>query len=121
MGKRCGVWFGENIGGGADEEEGNIFNELRGRWRELVERDRVNEEEGKEVVMGVLSEGLKYGKEAIALREECTLQVRRAVLEVRRQRGLEDEDEKAGFVETWRVEGGKREGKMGDGSWVKDV
>ncbi|KAI4141706.1 MAG: hypothetical protein L6R39_005215 [Caloplaca ligustica] len=113
--KRCGIWFGENVGG-----EGNtVFNELRRKWRELVEEDEKKEE--RSLAMGVLSDGLKYGKEAVALREECTRQVRRAVLAVRRKRGLPDEDAKAGLVETWRAEGGKREGKMEDGSWVKEA
>ncbi|KAL8928752.1 MAG: hypothetical protein Q9208_001530 [Pyrenodesmia sp. 3 TL-2023] len=113
--KHCGIWFGDNVGG-----EGNtIFNELRRKWRELVEEDK--EKEGRGFAMGVLSDGLKYGKEAVELREECTRQIRGAVLAVRRKRGLPDEDPKAGLVETWRAEGGKKKGKMEDGSWVGDV
>ena len=115
FGKRCGIWFGENVGG----DGSTVFNDLRRRWQRLVEEDRRNGVEG--LAMGVLSDGLKYGKEAVALREECTRQVRRAVLEVRRLRGLSDEDPKAGLVETWIEEGGKREGKMKDGTWVRDV
>ena len=50
------------------------------------------------------------------------MRVREAVLKVRRQRGLPDEDPKVGLMETYRCEGtGKREGKMDDGSWVKDT
>ncbi|KAL9024988.1 MAG: hypothetical protein Q9196_006109 [Gyalolechia fulgens] len=113
--KRCGIWFGDNIGG-----DGNaIFNELRRKWRELVEEDQ--NQEGRSFAMGVLSDGLKYGKEAVELREECTRQIRKAVLAVRRSRGLPDEDPKAGLVETWREEGGKRSGKMKDESWVGEV
>ena len=117
VGRRCGVWFGENVGG----QGGKVFEDLRMKWRDLVEKDAVVE--GKRYAMGVLSDGLKYGKEAVALREECTRQVRGAVLKVRRARGLPDEDPKAGLVETWREEGagGKREGRMKDGSWVKDA
>lgn len=116
-GKRCGIWFGENVGGKGD----TVFQELRSKWRELVEEDR-KKEGGRDFAMGVLSEGLKHGKEAVALREECARQVRGAVLAVRRKRGLPDEDPKQGFVETWREEGGgKREGKMKDGSWVGDI
>ncbi|KAI4111070.1 MAG: hypothetical protein LQ339_000798 [Xanthoria mediterranea] len=110
--KRCGVWFGDNVGG----DGSIIFNELRRQWRELVAEDE--KKEGRGFAMGVLSDGLKYGKEAVALREECTRQIRKAVLAVRRKRGLADEDPKQGLVETWRQEGGKREGKMEDGSWV---
>ena len=110
------MWFGANVGG---ESEGNVFHELRERWRRLVEEDRRAGQ--RELEVGVLSEGLKYGAEAVRLREECTMRVRRAVLRVRRERGLPDEDPKEGLVETWRAEGGKREGRMDDGSLVKDT
>lgn len=118
VGKRCGVWFGENVGG---ESEGNVFHELRERWRGLVEDDRRRRKGDPEPEVGVLSEELKYGAEAVKLREECTMRVRGAVLRVRRERGLPDEDPKEGLVETWRAEGGKREGQMDDGSLVKDT
>lgn len=116
--KRCGIWFGDNVGGNGST---TVFAELRRKWRELVEEDE--RKSGGGFAMGVLSDGLKYGKEAVELREECTRQVRGAVLAVRRKRGLPDEDPKAGLVETWRLEGGdgKREGKMEDGSWVKEA
>lgn len=97
-----------------------VFNELRRKWRRLVEEDE--KREGRRgFAVGVLSDGLKYGKEAVALREECTRQIRGAVLAVRRRRGLPEEDPKEGFVETWRREGGKGEGRMEDGSWVGDI
>lgn len=114
-GKRCGVWFGENVGG----QGGDVFHELRERWRGLVEEERRRGEKDGEV--GVLGDGLRYGREAVELRKECTMAVRREVLKVRRMSGLPDEDPKEGLVETWAQEGGKREGKMSDGSWVKDT
>ena len=113
---KCGIWFGSNVGGG---DGSTIFDELRRKWRELVEKNE--EMEGRGFAMGVLSDGLKYGEEAVELREECTRQIRKAVLAVRRKRGLPDEDPKAGLVETWRAEGGKGTGKMEDQSWVGDV
>ena len=119
MRETCGVWFGENVGGRSKE---NVFLELRARWQRLVEED--NRRKGKtdwEREVGVLSEELKYGAEAVKLREECTMRVRKAILKVRRERGLPDEDPKAGLVETWREEGGKREGRMDDGSLIKDT
>ena len=128
VGKRCGVWFGENVGG--EGREGNVFHELRERWRGLVEKEERKRRGRKmggggdgeeEMAVGVLSEELKYGAEAVKLREECTMRVRGAVLKVRRERGLPDEDPKEGLVETWRAEGGKREGQMDDGSLVKDT
>ena len=109
------MWFGENVGGEGD----TIFHELRTKWRKLVENSQRHSKEIMEV--GVLNDELKYGKEAVALREECTRQVRRAVLKVRRLRGLEDENPKEGLVETWREEGGRTEGKMDDGSLVRDA
>ncbi|KAL8966056.1 MAG: hypothetical protein Q9197_006203, partial [Variospora fuerteventurae] len=109
--KRCGIWFGENVAGGERGGGGTaggaggytVFDELRRKWRELVEDDE--RKEGRSFAMGVLSDGLKYGQEAVELREECTRQVRRAVLAVRRKRGLPDEDPKEGLVETWSVPG----------------
>ena len=98
-----------------------MFHELRERWRRLVEEDRLREKAGRELEVGVLSEELKFGPEAVRLREECTMQVRGAVLKVRRERGLPDEDPKEGLVETWRAEGGMTEGRMNDGSLVKDA
>ena len=115
VGKRCGVWFGENVGGEGD----TIFHELRRKWKRLAEDSQRHSKEITEV--GVLNDELKYGEEAVALREECTRQVRRAVLKVRRMRGLDDEDPKEGFVETWREEGSKVEGRMDDGSLVRDT
>ena len=111
VGRRCGVWFGGNV-------RGEVYHDLRRRWRELVERDRRERGDGGPLARGVLDERLKYGAEAVRLREEVTLQVRRDVLAVRRLRGLEDEDPKEGRVETWREEGGKEEGRMEDGSLV---
>ncbi|MCJ1354449.1 MAG: hypothetical protein MMC33_004438 [Icmadophila ericetorum] len=121
LGKQVGIWFGENVGG---DKEG-VFGELRRKWRQLVEEDRGKRKalEGVELDqgLGILSEDLKYGPEAQELRMECTRRVRKAVLGVRRLRGLPDEDPKEGLVETWAVEGGKKEGRMEDGSWVKDM
>ena len=67
------------------------------------------------------NEELRNGKEAVALRMECAMEVRQLVLEVRRRRGMPDEDPKAGWVETWKEEGSKKEGRMKDGSWVVDA
>ena len=115
IGKKCAVWIGDNVGG---DREG-VFHELRRKWRKLVEDNKRKEFGPLEI--GVLNDDLKYGEEAVALRKECTLQVRREVLAVRRLRGLPDEDPKESLVETYREEGGKREGKMADGSLVKDT
>ena len=113
--KKCGVWFGQNVGGDTE----SIFHELRRKWRNLVEENLRNGKEPLE--LGILNEELQFGKEAVRLREECARQVRKAVLKVRHARGLPDEDPKSGLLETSRKEGVKREGKMEDGSWVKDA
>lgn len=111
-GNRCGVWFGANVGG-----ESSVFADLRLRWQRLVRQVR----QDRMLDMGVLEDELKFGPEAVALREECTREVRKAVLQVRRHSGLLDEDPKEGLVDTWRQEGSRREGRMADGSYVKDT
>ena len=120
VGKDISVTFGDKV----NTEE--VFGDLRRRWRRLEEKDIIRDGKGVGGYntgrgVGVLSERLMYGVEAVQLREECTRRVRREVLKVRRATGWPDEDPKEGLVETWRVEGGKREGKMEDGSWVKDT
>ena len=115
VGKNTAVWFGENVGG----ENVGVYHELRSRWRRLVEDSKRNG--GEELEVGMLNDELKYGKEAVELRKECTMQVRREVLAVRRSAGLPDEDPKASLVETYAEEGGNREGKMEDDSLVKDA
>jgi monolysocardiolipin acyltransferase len=123
LGKRLGIWFGENVAG---EVEGP-FAELRRRWKDLVERDRRTRTSSNEAGvadveagLGVLSEFLKYGKEAVDLRMECTREVRKQVLNLRRKAGLPDEDPKEGLVETWIEEGGSGGGRRPDGSTAKD-
>ncbi|KAG8531421.1 uncharacterized protein KY384_003050 [Bacidia gigantensis] len=115
IGKQCGVWIGENVGG----EKETVFHELRERWQKL--KLDSTQRSGEQLDVGNLNDELKYGQEAVELREECARQVRKAVLDVRRKRGLPDEDPKAGLVETWREEGGKAEGRMKDDSIVKDA
>ena len=73
-----------------------------------------------DMAMGELTEGLKYGEEAVELRKEVTRRMRMEVLKVRRDLGFPEEDPKEGLVETWIEEGGKREGRMDDGSWVRE-
>lgn len=121
-GKHVSVAIGESI----DTEE--RFGDLRRRWRELkAEEDRELEELFEKGMgdgpggLGQLGPKMMYGEEAVELRKECTRRVREEVLKVRRSTGLPDEDPKYGLVETWAHEGGKREGKMMDGSWVKDT
>jgi monolysocardiolipin acyltransferase len=106
------ITFGEEL----DVEQ--TFGDLRERWKRL----RLKEEAaaGKKLEIGELSDELRYSNEAVELRKECTLRVRAAVLAVRRTRGHADEDPKVGLAETYRIEGGRGEGKKDDGSIVKD-
>jgi monolysocardiolipin acyltransferase len=107
-GKKIKIVFGESVDGE------KVFGELREKWRGLVKREK-----GEKWEMGELSERLKYGNEAVALRKEVTMRMRMEVLKVRRSLGYDDEDPKAGLVETWMEEGTEKEtGKMKDGSWV---
>ena len=114
MGKRVGIWFGDNVGG--PDSATNVFYELRLRWQRLVQNDRIQRQADALIEeVGVLSDALKYGKEAEELRKECTMQVRKQVLKVRRLRGLPDEDPKLGLVETWV--GDAEEGEEERGKW----
>jgi len=131
VGKNIDVTFGAKV----DTE--SVFGDLRARWQRLrdedaEEKNRKSQSENqsqrdieskRERVTGVgeLSERLMYGPEAVELRKECTRRVRGEVLRLRRSIGLPDEDPKEGLVETWAEEGGKREGRMKDGSWVRDM
>ncbi|OCK75653.1 hypothetical protein K432DRAFT_308032 [Lepidopterella palustris CBS 459.81] len=112
--KKISITFGEKL----DVEK--VFGDLRDRWKRLHARESEKVMGGK-LNVGILTHALKYAEEAVELRKECTMRVREAVLNIRRQRGLPDEDPKVGLVETYREEGGKVEGKMDDGSWVKDT
>lgn len=124
-GKDISVTFGAKV------DTDSVFGDLRARWQRLRVKDaeeRGSESQrgsgskrGRETGVGELSERLMYGSEAVELRKECTRRVRGEVLKLRRSRGLPDEDPKEGLVETWAEEGGKREGRMRDGSWVRDT
>lgn len=114
VGRRVSVTFGERV----DAEA--AFGDLRERWRELRRRE-ARRNPGRHLEVGVLTDELKYGQEAVELRKECTMRMRNEVLKLRRERGWPDEDPKWGFAETVQEEGGKREGQMEDGSWVKDT
>ncbi|KAF3482756.1 uncharacterized protein GIQ15_02080 [Arthroderma uncinatum] len=111
--QRINVTFGEKV----DTEA--IFGELRSKWQKLKQESE--REATKPLAVGILNDKLMYGEEATELRLECTRKVRDLVLEVRRSRGLPDEDPKASMADTWLREGPKREGKMDDGSLVKDI
>ena len=129
-GKKVGVWIGEQVQGEEQESqnERRTFGELRRRWKALVARERMRGkllkpgEGGEEAAPGELeSEELRHGKEAMQLRMECALEVRKLVVTIRRDRGLADEDPKAGRADTWKEEGSQEEGRMKDGSWVRDA
>ncbi|KAL1954290.1 hypothetical protein VTO42DRAFT_1432 [Malbranchea cinnamomea] len=110
--KKISITFGHK----ADSEA--IFGDLRSRWQKLKE---AAEQSTGPTPLGVLNEELMYGEEAVELRKECTMRVRKLVLAVRSSRGYSDEDPKASLAQTWIREGPKSEGKMDDGSWVRDV
>lgn len=75
---------------------------------------------GRPLPMGVLTERLQSSKEAIELRIECADRLRRELIKLRHEQGWPDEDPKANLAETWKKEGPKKEGRMKDGSIVKD-
>ncbi|KAF2448993.1 hypothetical protein P171DRAFT_352541 [Karstenula rhodostoma CBS 690.94] len=112
LGKNISITFGDALDGE------KVFGDLRARWKQLHAQEAARS--GK-LEVGILNDALKYSDEVVALREECTARVRNAVLDVRRSRGLVDEDPKAGFAETWLREGPGREGRKKDDSIVKDT
>ncbi|KAH6664932.1 hypothetical protein B0J14DRAFT_606995 [Halenospora varia] len=117
-GKDIRIAFGEKVDGE------KVFGELREKWRRLVKMQKealIKKGEAINWEMGELTEGLKYGTEAVALRKEVTMRIRQEVLKVRKSLGYPDEDPKAGLVETWIEEGGKTTGKMADGSYVGET
>ncbi|KAI9659266.1 MAG: hypothetical protein M1821_001523 [Bathelium mastoideum] len=128
---RAGKDISVTFGAKADAEA--TFGDVRNRWKKLVQEDSRQRLKAQESLqnhgrhdVGVLSEGLKYGREAVELRKETALIVRKLVLELRKQKGLPDENPAAGLVETYKE--GRREAdakvgqpqKMKDGSWVRD-
>ncbi|KAF4628062.1 hypothetical protein G7Y89_g10094 [Cudoniella acicularis] len=117
-GKNIRIAFGEKVDGE------KVFGELRERWRKLVKIQKealIKKGEAINWEMGELTEGLKYGSEAVALRKEVTMRIRQEVLKVRKSLGYPDEDPKSGLVETWLEEGGKVKGKMKDGSYIGET
>lgn len=107
LGRQVSITFGEPV-------SQTVWAGFRERWKRLIEK----EQEMADADVGVLSEKLMTGPEAVGLRMEVTMAVREQVLELRRRRGWPDEDPKAGRFETYLEEGGKYEGQMEDGSWV---
>ncbi|KAF9887903.1 hypothetical protein FE257_009425 [Aspergillus nanangensis] len=114
-GKDVSVTFGGKV----DTEA--VFGDMRRRWRDIREKAELQNPEARDLPVGILNDQLLYGKDAVELRKEVTKKVRELVLEVRRTRGLSDEDPKEGLVETWIREGPQREGHMKDDSWVRDI
>lgn len=117
LGKKITIGFGEEVDGE------RVFGDLRKRWKMLVtaQKDALRKKgEDFSTTMGEVIDELKYAPEAVEIRKEVARRMRQEVLKVRRNLGFPDEDPKAGLVETWIEEGSKREGRMDDGSWVKD-
>jgi monolysocardiolipin acyltransferase len=110
-GKKVSVTFGEPV-------SQTVWAGFREKWKRLKQLEMP---EAREEDVGLLNEELMTGTEAVQLRMEVTMAVREQVLALRRRRGWPDEDPKSGRVETYLEEGGKKEGKMDDGSWVKDT
>lgn len=115
VGKEVNVTFGSKV----DSEA--TFGDMRSRWQKLKSKVEAADPQSRDLPIGVLSDELLHNKEAVELRKEVTLKIRNLVLDVRRSRGLPDEDPKEGLVETWLEEGPGHEGHMKDDSWVRDI
>lgn len=114
-GKNVSITFGNKVNTEA------VFGEFRKRWQKIKAKAERNSPAVRDLPLGVLNDELLHNEEAAELRSEVTKKIRDLVLDVRRTRGLPDEDPKEGLVETWIQEGPKREGKMKDDSWVRDI
>ena len=115
IGKKVSITFGSKVD--AEKE----FGELRSRWQKLKAKVEKADAQSRDLPLGVLSDELLHNKEVVELRKEVTRKIRNLVLDVRRSRGLPDEDPKEGLVETWLQEGPSPEGHMKDDSWVRDI
>ncbi|EPS33439.1 hypothetical protein PDE_08401 [Penicillium oxalicum 114-2] len=115
IGKKVSITFGSKVD--AEKE----FGELRSRWQKLKAKIEEADAQSRDLPLGVLSDELLHNKEVVELRKEVTRKIRNLVLDVRRSRGLPDEDPKEGLVETWLQEGPSPEGHMKDDSWVRDI
>lgn len=115
LGKKVRVTFGSKVDSEAE------FGDMRSRWHKLKAKIEAANAQSRDLPAGVLSEELLNNEEAVELRKEVTLKIRNLVLDVRRTRGLPEEDPKEGLVETWLEEGPQREGHMKDDSWVRDI
>ncbi|KAI2794968.1 hypothetical protein POX_a01569 [Penicillium oxalicum] len=98
IGKKVSITFGSKVD--AEKE----FGELRSRWQKLKAKVEKADAQSRDLPLG-----------------EVTRKIRNLVLDVRRSRGLPDEDPKEGLVETWLQEGPSPEGHMKDDSWVRDI
>ncbi len=120
IGKKVTVTFGRAVDTQA------LFGDLRERWRQLRDEDyaaSVNNPHAScpPEAVGLLTDTLIAGEEAMELRRECTRRLRQEVLKVRRSRGYPDEDPKAGLAETYIKEGSRGDGQKRDGTWVRDM
>ncbi|KAI5817181.1 acyltransferase-domain-containing protein [Pyronema omphalodes] len=92
------------------------WEDLRGRWKELVER------RGKTGLRELEDWELRDGEEAKRLRIEATRRVREMVLELRRREGWPEEEKGAGTPEYYQTPGMRlKEGLLADGARVKDT
>jgi monolysocardiolipin acyltransferase len=114
---RTGKHFKMAIGELMDVDE--AFGDLRAKWRDLVKRDQ-QQRRGRPLVLGELTEELKYGEEAVALRVEVAKRVRDEMERLRVRLGYPEDDPALGLAETWAKEPNKRDFKSNvDGSLVK--
>jgi monolysocardiolipin acyltransferase len=113
--KKINITFGRKVDTQA------VFGDMRKRWQEIKAKAETNAPEVRNLPFGALNDELLNGTEAVELRKEVTKKVRDLVLELRHSRGFPEEDPKEGLVETWMREGPRREGRMDDDSWVRDI
>lgn len=114
LGKTIDVTYGEPV-------SEIVWAGFRERWKKLKKAHLSDSEAITGELDERLNEELMTGKEARELRMEVAFAVREEISKLRLGRGWPEEDPKARFQDTYREEGGKQEGRMEDGSWVKDT
>ncbi|KXJ97717.1 hypothetical protein Micbo1qcDRAFT_156691 [Microdochium bolleyi] len=109
---RAGVTFRMAFGELVDMED--RFGDLRSAWQDLVRKHTAGADgNAKVLVMGELTDELKYGAEAVALRIEVTRRVREEVAKLRKDMGYPDEKPGLELAETWAQETIKENVKSG--------
>lgn len=97
--KKVGTQVQFRIGNPVDE---SLISDYRSQWQALVQKEHLTSNS----VCNDLTENLKTGKEAQDLRSRLAFAMRDQVSQVRMSMGLPSQDDRFGFPEFWKPDGG---------------